>query len=396
MPPSIACLLLLIAADEPRPEVAVTFRVTVPAATPRDAKVHLAGNLAAAGAWKADGVPMTRLADGRHGATLKLSRGDALQYKITLGSWPRGEKDSGGRDRKNRSLLVDRDGPIEVTVEVAAWGSGELAKPLKSTAVGDIRGHHDFASKILGNRRGVVVWLPPGYDAEPARRYPVLYLQDGQNVFDAATSAFGVEWRADEAADRLIRAKAIPPIILVAIDNTPDRIGEYTPVPDPARKVGGDGPKYARFVVEELKPFIDAAYRTKPGRASTAVGGSSLGGLAAMEMALDHPEVFGLCAAVSPSIWWADDRLIADAKAKGQAARRVKFWIDMGTREGVGKDDAISPHVDRARKLAKALEDAGLKPERDVHLEIIVGGEHGEKDWAARFDRVLIYLFREP
>ncbi len=391
MPSSLVGVLWLLAAvDDPRPkaDIAVTFRVSVPAATPRDATVYLAGSSPSVGTWKPDGVPMTRLADGRHEATVKLPRGDALEYKITLGSWPKVEKDAAGRDRKNRSLVVDHGGPFEVAVEVAAWNSGEAARPRKSSATGDVRAHRDFASKILGNRRGVAVWLPPGYDADPARRYPVVYLQDGQNVLDAATSAFGVEWCADEAADRLIRAKAIPPIILVAIDNTPARIGEYTPVADPARKAGGDGPKYARFVVEELKPFIDATYRTRPGRARTAVVGSSLGGLVAMEMALDHPEVFGLCAAVSPSIWWADDRLIADAKAKGRAARRVRFWIDMGTREGVA-------HVDRAKTLAKALEDAGLERDRGVHLEIIEGGEHNEKDWAARFDRILIYLFRE-
>jgi predicted alpha/beta superfamily hydrolase len=396
MPLSIACLLLMLAADDgPRGgEVTVTFVARVPASTPRNAKVYLAGNLVAAGRWKADGVPMTRRDDGRYSATIHLNRGDSLEYKLTLGAWAGVEKDASGRDRTNRALVVNREETIEI--EVAAWGSGEANKPIKSTATGDLHVHREFASKVLGNRRKVVVWLPPGYDSEPSRRYPVLYLQDGQNVFDAATSAFGNEWRADETADRLIRDKAIPPIILVAIDNTPNRMNEYTPIRDESMKTGGDGPRYVRFLVEELKPFIDATYRTQPGPKSTAIGGSSLGGLIAMEMALDHPEVFGLCAAVSPSIWWAGDRLIADVKAKAPAARRVKFRIDMGTREGVKQGDAIHSHADRARKLAKALEDSGLKPDRDFHLEIIEGGEHTEKDWAARFDRILIDLFREP
>ena len=391
MSPSLVCVLALLVGGDPKPveNVAVTIRARVPASTPRDAKVYLAGNLAVVGEWKPAGRELMRLEDGRFAATILIPRGETLEYKLTLGSWKRVEKEAEGKDRANRVLAIDRSDPIEVEVEVVAWSSGE---PGKSTITGTVKPHPEFASKVLGNARTVLVWLPPGYDAEPGKRYPVVYFQDGQNILDNATS-FAGEWRADETADRLIRDGKLPPIILVAVASNRDRINEFTHVKDEKHNDGGKGPLYARFLVEELKPFIDKTYRTKPGRESTAVIGSSLGGLVAMEIALDHPEAFGLCAALSPSIWWANDRLIADAKSHAEAARRVRFWIDMGTREGAKKGEAVSPAVDRAKALAKALEADGLTPERDFHLEIIEDGEHNEAAWAARLDRVLIYLF---
>ncbi len=393
---SLVCLLALIVGDDPKPakpaakSVPVTIRIQVPAATPANAKVYLAGNLPSVGAWNPAGVALTPLKDGRFATTILVPRGERFEYKFTLGDWGRGEVDGPGKGRDNRVLVVKGEDQIEVEHEVIAWAVPGVRK---STITGTVKSHLRFASKILSNTRTIFVWLPPGYDADPARRYPVAYFQDGQNVFDAAASANG-EWHADETVDRLIRERKLPPMILVAIANTSDRMNEYTPVKDERLKIGGKGALYARFVVEELKPFIDTTYRTRPGRQNTAVIGSSLGGLIAMEMTLNHPEVFGLCGAVSPSVWWANKQLLADVKGHADAAKLGRFWIDMGTREGAKKPDAVSPAVDRARMLADALNADGLTQERDFHLEIIEGGEHNESAWAARLDRVLIYLFQ--
>jgi predicted alpha/beta superfamily hydrolase len=400
-PSLVACVLSLCVAqgDDPHPpakkaEVPVVFRVTVPATTPKGAKIYLAGSLAALGEWKSDGKPLKLTDDGRYAGVVLLSPGASLEYKVTMGTWALVEKDAKGGERPNRNLRVDRKDMINVDLEVESWPAANPAPqpPRKKTITGTVQVHDKFASEILGNSRNVLVWLPPGYADEPSRRYPVLYLQDGQNVFDEQTSAFGSEWKADETADRLIGSQKIPPILIVAIANTPDRINEYTPVADDTHKSGGGGLKYERFLIEELKPFIDKIYRTKPERESTAIGGSSLGGLLAMETTLDHPEVFSRCAALSPSIWWGNDRLLADVKAHAPAARRGKFWIDMGTKEDAPKDGS-SPSVERAKKLGKALNDAGLVAEQDYHLEIIEGGKHQEADWAGRFERVLVYLF---
>src|SRR5205085_8623287 len=157
----------------------------------------------------------------------------------------------------------------------------------KHTLTGNIKRHRAFPSKVLGNRRQVLVYLPPGYSRFSRRRYPVLYLHDGQNVFDAATSFAGTEWRVDETAQRLIRENLIEPLIIVAIANTgEDRIHEYAPTPgvideNAKRKKRGKGwaRRYGRFLIEELKPYIDKQYRTKPEAEFTGLGGSSVGAL---------------------------------------------------------------------------------------------------------------------
>src|SRR5881396_1106432 len=151
----------------------------------------------------------------------------------------------------------------------------------KHTLTGNIKRHRAFPSKILGNRRDILVYLPRGYRRFLGRRYPVLYLHDGQNVFDAATSFAGVEWGVDETAERLIRAKLIEPLIIVAVANTgEDRLHEYAPTPGVIEAKGrrkkrsrGLARLYARFLIEELKPFIDKRYRTKPEAEFTGLGG---------------------------------------------------------------------------------------------------------------------------
>src|SRR4030095_6468982 len=154
-----------------------------------------------------------------------------------------------------------------VDVEVAAWAD-QVGQP-KHTRSGDIREHDKFASKNLGNERRLLVWLAPGYETSAPQRYDVLYMHDGQNVFDDWTS-FAGEWGADETAKTLIDQKKIRPIIIVAIENNNRRIDEYTMSRDDRRGGGGDGAKYVKFVAEEVKPFIDKTYRTKPSRENTA------------------------------------------------------------------------------------------------------------------------------
>src|SRR5205085_5260077 len=164
-----------------------------------------------------------------------------------------------------------------------------------TTLTGNIQRHRAFPSIILRNRRDVLVYLPPGYRRFSTRRYPVLYLHDGQNVFDAATAFGGVEWGVDETAQQLIRKKLIEPLIIVAVAKTgEDRIHEFAPTPariDPPKRKRSKGllRSYGRFLIEELKPFNDPRYRTKRGAEFTALGGSSLGGLATVVLGLWYP-----------------------------------------------------------------------------------------------------------
>jgi len=385
--------LLVLGALGVGDEVPVTFRVSVPDSTPATARIFLAGSEPGVGRWKPDGVALTRDGEGRFSATVQLPRGHTLRYKITQGSWRFVERGREGSDRPDRVLLIDRDRVVDV--EVLAWGGARGAAPPESTATGDIRLHQEFGSKHLVNSRTVAVWLPPGYKASAPRRYPVLYLHDGQNLFDAATAAFGHEWQADETAARLIREGTIPPLIMIGIFNTNDRMNEYTTHKDADRERGGRGEPYARFLVEELKPFIDRTYRTRPEPEHTALAGSSLGGLISLEIALRHPETFGKVAALSPSLWWSNEQILQDVKTHHDAVKRLRVWIDMGTREG-GKPDEPSPEIPRLRRLKSEFQGAGLTADRDLHIKEIEGGQHREADWAARFPRVLTFLFAEP
>jgi predicted alpha/beta superfamily hydrolase len=388
----LASLLLLLlcsltlAADD---LVNVTFEVTVPASTPADARVCIAGNAPQLGAWKEDGVVMTRRdADGVYVAQLKLPRGAAVRYKVTRGSWLTVEKTGDGSEMANRSDAPAGDATVKITV--AAWADQVAREPVKSTRTGDIRVHEHFASKHLGNQRRLLVWLPPGYEKDADARYPVLYMHDGQNLFDAATS-FAGEWQADETAARLIAARKIRPLIIVAIENNDSRMDEYTLTRDEAMKAGGNGTAYLKFVAEEVKPFIDKTYRTKPDRADTAVAGSSLGGTISLELCRAYPQSFGLCGAVSPAAWWNDGELLKRFDCDAAWMKQTRFWIDVGTAEGDAEHHAKP--VGAVRELEATMKKAGLAADRDYAIRIIEGGLHNEHAWAKRFDQVLMFLF---
>ncbi len=245
---------------------------------------------------------------------------------------------------------------------------------------------HDFRSPALGTARRVSIYLPPGYDASAAR-YPVLYLQDGQNLFDPGRAFVpGQDWGLDEAAEHLILGGGIAPLILVGIDHGGvDRIEEYTPSHDPRRRAGGRVDAYRHFLVSELKPWIDARYRTRAEADSTGLGGSSLGGLAALDIGLTRPDVFGRLAVLSPSLWWHRRRVLDRARAlDGRLA--VRIWLDAGTHEGPG----VVHHV---RVLKNILLRQGWHLDRDLHYREVAGGQHSEAAWALRVPEMLRALF---
>ena len=253
---------------------------------------------------------------------------------------------------------------------------------------GRIRVLPRFASRYLSTGRELVVYLPPGYEASQAR-YPVLYLQDGQNLFDPATAFAGQDWHADVTADELIRQARIEPLLLVGLYNTGvRRISEYTPTRDPRRRKGGKGDRYAMMLAREVKPFIDASFRTRRGPGDTGVGGSSLGGLVSLEAGLLYPRVFGKLAVMSPSVWW-DQQSILRLVESYRGPKRARLWLDTGTAEG----DSPRQVVEDVRRLRDALRDKGWREGEDLHYSEAEGAGHNEAAWAARFGPMLQYLF---
>lgn len=246
-----------------------------------------------------------------------------------------------------------------------------------------------FHSRIFRNSRDVTIWTPPGY-GDPRRRHPVIYFQDGQNIFDPATAFAGQAWHAGETAADLVARRRITPPILVGIGHTGvHRIDEYTPTradydgPDGTKiRSAGDAKRYARFVVTELKPFIDARYLTLPGPRTTSLVGSSMGGLVSLYTALWHPRVFGAVAALSPSLWWDDRVALRDF---GSLKRRPDFrvWLDMGTAE---------PGWEVVQYFRDTLVSAGWALGDDLAYREVAGAEHSERAWAARLGDVLEFL----
>jgi predicted alpha/beta superfamily hydrolase len=262
------------------------------------------------------------------------------------------------------------------------------------TLTGNIQSHPNFLSKTLGNSRNVLVYLPPGYQRSRTRRYPVLYLHDGQNVFDAATAFGHVEWGADETAQRLVQQKLIEPLIIVAVANAGEaRIHEYAPTrgrleEGKRKRSKGLLRYYGKFLIEELKPFIDARYRTMPEAEFTGLGGSSLGGLATIGLGLLFPNVFRRLAVMSPSIWWDNCALYKMVEQVDELARPpLKIWLDTGTNE---------PGWERARVLRDLLLEKGWRLYDDLQYFEAEGADHSEGAWAYRFEAVLRFLYPPP
>ena len=268
----------------------------------------------------------------------------------------------------------------------SASAPAQAAAPEKPhTLSGDFKTHEAFHSQFLEWDHTLIVFRPPGYDADQARRYPVLYLHDGQNVFDQATSV-GQEWRVDETAMGLIAGGAVEPLIIVGIYNTGEhRVEEYTPTPDLEKKQGGKADLYGRMLIEEIKPFIDREYRTRPDAGSTGLGGSSLGGLLTIHLGIRHPGVFTRLAALSPSVWW-DNKIIVREVNELPTKLPLKIWLDAGTGEG-------EKVVNDARELRDALLTKGWTEGQDLSYMEAAGAQHNEASWAGRVDSVLKYLF---
>jgi predicted alpha/beta superfamily hydrolase len=246
--------------------------------------------------------------------------------------------------------------------------------------------HRGFTSDHLPDARDVVVYLPPGYRRRGRTRYPVLYMHDGQNLFDPHTAFIpGHHWRVGETADRLIGEGRVAPLIIVGVYNTgPQRIAEYSPTKD-KRHGGGKADAYGHLLVEDLKPHVDATYHTLRGAAHTGLGGSSMGGLVTLYLGLRHPGVFSRLAVFSPSVWW-DQRVILRTVARYKGAARPRVWLDMGTAEA-------RYALNDARLLHAALRRAGWHDGDTLAYSEHEGATHSEGEWAKRVGPMLEFLF---
>lgn len=347
----------------------LTLNLSVPPGT--TPPVHVAGDFQGWNPGSAAHILAVQ-PDGRYAITLALPDNQPIQFKFTRGSWATVEKGPNGEELPNRTHTPVGTQTLDLTV--ARWADGQ-----NSTITGDVTTFTH--SPFLGGRR-VWVYLPPGYHDQTAD-YPVLYMHDGQNLFDQATS-FAGEWRVDEACEALIAAGEIEPIIVVGIDNGPNRCGEYTPWHDNGIGCGGQGDQYLAAVRDVLMPEIESRYRARAGEAY--MSGSSLGGLISAYAGYAD-STWTRIAAVSPSYWFNGVEMVDFAQATGRPASLERFYQDFGTAEG-----SLTP-FNQMRNVALAQ---GFV-EGDDFLSVIASGHtHSESSWAQRFPDILRFLIDPP
>ena len=338
-------------------------------------QVFLTGSADELGRWSPVGVPMTRMADDRWEAVLSLRTEGAIDFKVTRGSWETEEVDAEGRVPANRTLVPRDQGRVEI--EVAGWKDRHASKK-----AAQITGNYQILpkvhSKFLEHDRDVIVWFPPGYEARPTKRYPVLYMHDGRQVFDPGTSTWGKDWQVDEIAQEMILNGELEPFIVVAADCTEARRDEYSP----SRK----GDDYLRFLLEELKPMADAAWRTDPGR--TYVAGSSMGGLISFYAAWKHRNVFAGAACLSPAfVERYGHECFQMVKADREHLPDLKLFLSCGGAKGLE-----SELLDGTLKMADLLKSVGY-PEKNMTVRIESWAEHNEEAWARMTPHWLRFLF---
>lgn len=242
-----------------------------------------------------------------------------------------------------------------------------------------------FYSEVLNQDRTVDIYLPPSYAENTEKRYPVVYMHDGNNLFEAEESFANEDWEVDSTIEKLLKINQIEEVIAVGIHNTISRDDDYTWVEminEEGYTEGGKGAKYAEFIVEELKEYMDSKYRTLPDRENTAVIGSSLGGLISLYLSIHYPEIFSKIGAMSASLWWADGVICKHIK---EIDTDLKIWLDMGTREDMDRDLFLC--------IKETLISRGyIEGENVVYLED-KGADHNERDWAKRLHLPLLFFF---
>ena len=354
--------------------IRVTFVLTSPDLAD-DTTVFITGSLEQLGMWNPGKVKMESKGNHTWTTEISINRPISIEYKYTLGSWEREGADANGSPLANLVANVAKD--MTISDRVLFWTKGGRQRVNHGQITGTVKYHRALKGAGIKDR-DLIVWLPPNYETNNTRRYPVVYMHDGQNVFDPVTSSFGTDWSIDETAGDLIKKKAIEPVIVVGIYNTSDRMKEYVP--------GEKGAAYIDFVVRTVKPLIDSTYRTKPDRGNTIVGGSSAGGIISFMLVWEHPDVFSKAICMSPAFkalsadGWDYTRVVQNSKDKKE---NVFFYLDNG---GVGLESQLQPGID---EMIRVLKSKGYKEGEDFVFVSDPTAQHFEAAWAKRFPNAL-------
>ncbi len=343
--------------------------------TPDSSEIYITGNLPEFGNWAPDVISLDNISKNDWEKSFLVPAGKKIEYKITRGSWDTEAVNEKGDIPKNNEVIVKND--TAINIEINHWKD-----QFKYKKVGQVTGRVDYYKNIKGKGilpRDILVWVPPDYNEDSTRRYSVLYMQDGQNLFDPSTSAFGVDWQLDETADSLIKAGTMKPIIIVGLTCTDWRSAEYSDT--------DTGRAYMNFVIKKVKPFIDSTYRTLPGPENTAVGGSSLGGLISFMLAWNYPDIFSKTLCMSSAVKINKIDYVKNVKAYEGKRKNLKFYFDAGADS---LDSKLKPGI---IEMINALKVQGYKAGKDFLWYQDKRGKHNEASWAKRVHLPLLFFF---
>ena len=316
--------------------------------------------------------------NNRYFITLQEQK-ESISYKFTKGSWDSVECDLEGKNIENRnySFIKKKD---TVTIRIQNWFNPNKKNSTASCQVSVLK--DDFTIPQLNRKRRIWIYLPPNYQ-ESKERYPVLYMHDGQNLFDEST-AYAGEWRIDETLNKLSEKQGFE-VIVVGIDNGQEtRMNEYSPW-DNSKFGIGEGEAYVQFIVNTLKPYIDDEFRTLPEKENTGIMGSSMGGLISHYAGLTYPDVFTKIGVFSPSFWYAKSSF--DLAKTSTKALKNKMYFLVGTKEGANM-------VSNLKKMIKTMKKSGFEKE-NIKSKIVQGAEHNEQFWSEEFEEAVLWLFNK-
>ena len=370
----ILCFLILIALSG---FSQVTFVInSLPDYTPPEDILYIAGDFQG---WN-PGDPnyaLSKNAEDKWFIELESKpEGTLIKFKFTRGDWGKVEKGEFGEEIPDREFTYGNGETVGIVIYNWADNSGGNSTAAENVSIMD----ESFYIPQLNRTRKIWLYLPPDYETS-TKDYPVIYMHDGQNLFDTYTS-FAGEWEVDETLNELYnQGKSVP--IVVGINNGgTERINEYTPWPN-TQYGGGDGALYIDFIVETLKPYIDEHYRTLPGRETTALWGSSLGGLISFYGALKFQHVFGKAGIYSPSYWFSDSVWTFTEEMGHQFPMRL-YQMAGGAEGGSMVDDTWEMH--------NVLTSLGFGME-ELSSKIVIGGIHNEALWREDFQLAYLWLF---
>lgn len=348
----------------------------IPENTPENDQIYIAGDFQGWDPGSSEHILAFDIDLNYHHITLESGIGD-IEFKFTRGSWASVESNENGNYIPNRFYSPNEGDTIHL--QILGWedlngnGSGTSTATENVTILTD-----SFYMPEFDRYRRIWIYLPPDYDSA-GFDYPVLYMHDGQNVFDLLTS-FAGEWEVDETLNEL-HAEGDPGVIVVAIDNGQNhRIDEYSAWVNPTYG-GGDGDIYINFIINDLKPYIDANYNTLPDRENTGLMGSSLGGLISTYGGIEYQEVFSKIGAFSPSYWFNPESFTHVSETGMQESMRI--YQVVGSLEGM-TDDMFA--------MEDTLLAAGFEEDNVLSIEV-EGGQHSEWFWAQEFEAAYLWLF---